>query len=623
VINFENFLFFVKTQIASEINLELHYSSLIIISFIAGFLIFFAKRPHIQLIITLTTLLLEIYEVIMIQLKTPSLFEKITKPDSLNIYQYGKVFGNLDLIFFSTPFSVDNISYTLIVLTVLLTFISLGLSLNLHDFRLIASCFFIMQGFLFMAWIVQDLFVFYFCFESVLIPMYVIILYYGKGRAKRAAWMLFLYTVIGSLPMLIGILWLYNFEGTVDMIILQNTNLAASSFNDTQLQWIWLAFFLAFATKVPICPLHLWLPEAHVEAPTGGSVFLAGILLKLGSFGMLKILIPIFPDLSIKFAPFVVILCLCSIGYTAFSAIRQIDLKQVIAYASISHMNLIILGLFCNNVYGIQASLFQMISHGLVSGLLFMLIGLIYDRYNTRIINNLGGLYLVLPNLSFFFKVALLANMAFPLTSSFIGELLLILGVFKGNVDLGFLVAILCIFLGGAYNFWLMNRILYGNENTSVNKETLYTVNTPQNRNYSVLEKIELSLFVLLSKWIKSIKTIEGKKMRVLWFRAVLLTLPTKIQEKLVFTKDLINLVSSKSFPDPLLAEQRLYALLCSMDKKNFLNNSLKINRDLTLFEFFLAFVLFLLIILFGLFPNIIFDLITIEVEYLLTLFGV
>jgi NADH-quinone oxidoreductase subunit M len=607
VINFESFSFFIKTQIASEINLELHYSTLIITSFIAGFLMFFAKRPHIQLIITLTTLLLEIYEVIMIQLKTPSIFEKIEKTDSLNIYQYGKVFGNLDLVFFSTPFSVDNISYTLIVLTILLTFISLGLSLNLHDFRLIASCFFIMQGFLFMAWIVQDLFVFYFCFESVLIPMYVIILYYGKGRAKRAAWMLFLYTVIGSLPMLIGILWLYNFEGTVDMIILQNTNLAASSFNDTQLQWIWLAFFLAFATKVPICPLHLWLPEAHVEAPTGGSVFLAGVLLKLGSFGMLKILIPIFPDLSIKFAPFVVILCLCSIGYTAFSAIRQIDLKQVIAYASISHMNLIILGLFCNNVYGIQASLFQMISHGLVSGLLFMLIGLIYDRYNTRIINNLGGLYLVLPNLSFFFKVALLANMAFPLTSSFIGEFLLILGVFKGNVDLGFLVAILCIFLGGAYNFWLMNRILYGNENTFVNKETFHIVKTHKKLNI----QSQFDLWLLKNNSVLK----ENKKFDVSKYRALLV----------FFRLRLLSVFSSSAFSQKMLF--LLHEKIVNYATKNkitndLLNNNLT-NRDLTLFEFFLAFVLFLLIVLFGLFPNIIFDLITIEVEYLLTLFGV
>jgi NADH-quinone oxidoreductase subunit M len=607
VINFENFLFFIRSHIASEINLDFHYSTLIIISFMAGFLMFFSKRSHIQLIITFTTLLLEIYEVIMIQLKTPTVFEKAAKIDCLNIYQYGKVFGNLDLIFFSTPFSVDNISYTLIVLTVLLTFISLGLSLNLHDFRLIASCFFIMQGFLFMAWIVQDLFVFYFCFESVLIPMYVIILYYGKGRAKRAAWMLFLYTVIGSLPMLIGILWLYNFEGTVDMIILQNTNLAASSFNDTQLQWIWLAFFLAFATKVPICPLHLWLPEAHVEAPTGGSVFLAGILLKLGSFGMLKILIPIFPDLSIKFAPFVVILCLCSIGYTAFSAIRQIDLKQVIAYASISHMNLIILGLFCNNVYGIQASLFQMISHGLVSGLLFMLIGLIYDRYNTRIINNLGGLYLVLPNLSFFFKVALLANMAFPLTSSFIGEFLLILGIFKGNVDLGFLVATLCIFLGGAYNFWLMNRILYGNENTSLNKETFYIIKTHKKSN------LQSKFDFLILKNNSVFK--ENKKFDVSEYKTLLIFFKLRLLSLFYtsgFSQKMISLVNEKIIN---------YATKNKVTN-DLLNNNLT-NRDLTIFEFFLAFVLFLLIILFGLFPNIIFDLITIEVEYLLTLFDV
>jgi len=339
--------------------------------------------------------------------------------------------------------------------------ISLLVSLNINEFKITAIFFFIMEFYIYIAWLVQDLFVFYFCFESVLIPMFIIMNYWGgRSRKTKAAYLLFLYTIFGSVWMLLGIIWIFNETGTANILTLQTLT---ETIPFQIQQWLWLSFFLAFAVKIPVFPLHSWLPEAHVEAPTGGSVFLAGILLKLGTFGILKILIPLFPAASIYFTTFVTPLCICSIIYASLTAIRQDDLKRIIAYASIAHMNVIVLGLFSFNIYGIQGAIFQMVSHGLVSGLLFVCIGLLYDRFSTRLVSDYSGIYNVMPSFSLVFRLALLANMAFPLSSSFVGELLLLMGIFKQNTFLGILTSISSIFLGGIYSIWLINRICYGN----------------------------------------------------------------------------------------------------------------------------------------------------------------
>jgi len=355
----------------------------------------------------------------------------------------------------------DSISMLLITLTSLLVLVSLIMSISVNDFKIQAIWFFIMEFFLFIAWTIQDLFVFYLCFESVLIPMFIIMNYWGgRPRKTRAALMLLTYTILGSIWMLLGIFWIFNKTGTINIIILQNLDIDVA-FGDQR--WLWLAFFIAFAVKIPIMPFHAWLPEAHVEAPTGGSVFLAGILLKLGCFGLLKILIPIFPQNSVYFTTFVTPLCLCSIIYASFSAIRQDDLKRVIAYASIAHMNLIVLAIFGFNLYGVQGALFQMVSHGLVSGLLFACIGALYDRFETRIISDYSGIFNIMPSFCFVFRIALLANMAFPITSSFIGEFFILASIFKQNIFLGIITSISSILLGGIYSIWLLNRICYGN----------------------------------------------------------------------------------------------------------------------------------------------------------------
>ncbi len=368
---------------------------------------------------------------------------------------------NLNFLNYDLFFVVDSISMLLITLTSFLMLVSLIMSINVNDFKITAICFFFMEFFLFMAWTIQDLFIFYLCFESVLIPMFIIMNYWGgRPRKTRAALMLLLYTILGSIWMLLAIFWIFNKTGTVNILILQNLNMD-TAFGDQK--WLWLAFFLAFAVKIPIMPFHAWLPEAHVEAPTGGSVFLAGILLKLGCFGLLKILIPIFPQSSVYFTTFVTPLCICSIIYASFSAIRQDDLKRVIAYASIAHMNLIVLAIFGFNFYGIQGSIFQMISHGIVSGLLFACIGVLYDRFETRIISDYSGIINIMPSFCFVFRIALLANMAFPITSSFIGEFLILASIFKQNIFLGILTSISSILLGGIYSIWLLNRICYGN----------------------------------------------------------------------------------------------------------------------------------------------------------------
>ena len=307
--------------------------------------------------------------------------------------------------------------------------------------------------------------------------MFIIMNYWGgRSRKTKAAYLLFLYTILGSVWMLLGIIWVFNETGTANILTLQT--LTETIPFEIQ-QWLWLSFFLAFAVKIPVFPLHSWLPEAHVEAPTGGSVFLAGILLKLGTFGILKILIPLFPSASIYFTTFVTPLCICSIIYASLTAIRQDDLKRIIAYASIAHMNVIVLGLFSFNLYGIQGAIFQMVSHGLVSGLLFVCIGLLYDRFSTRLVSDYSGIYNVMPSFCLVFRLALLANMAFPLSSSFVGELLLLMGIFKQNTFLGILTSISSIFFGGIYSIWLVNRICYGNifnqqkKNNNVNNNSL------------------------------------------------------------------------------------------------------------------------------------------------------
>ena len=304
---------------------------------------------------------------------------------------------------------------------------------------------------------VLDLFFFYIFFEGVLIPMFIIIGIWGSRQRKiHAAYQFFFYTLFGSILMLLGIIIIYFETGTTDIQILSQIELSKQK----QLL-LWLAFFASFAVKVPMVPVHIWLPEAHVEAPTAGSVILAGVLLKLGTYGIIRFMIPMFPYAMYYFTPLVFTMCVIGILYSAATTIRQIDLKKIIAYSSVAHMNFALLGLFVNNTQGIEGSLFFMLGHGVVSSALFLCIGILYDRYHTRNILYYGGLAQVMPIFSLFFLVFTLANLGLPGMVNFIGEFLVLIGTWKVNTTV-IVLASIGLILGAVYAIWFYNRLVFG-----------------------------------------------------------------------------------------------------------------------------------------------------------------
>jgi proton-translocating NADH-quinone oxidoreductase chain M len=362
---------------------------------------------------------------------------------------------NINLIF-----GIDGISLLFILLTTLLIPLCLLTSYQVIKIKIkeYFFCFLFLEVLLLFIFSTLDLFFFYIFFESVLIPMFLLIGIWGSRERKiRASFLFFLYTLIGSLLMLLSILSIYNLTGTTDYL-----KLLTFSFNPFNQKIYWLCFFASFAVKVPMLPFHIWLPEAHVEAPTAGSVLLAGILLKLGSYGLLRFSLPLFPIATIYFTPLICTMAVIAVIYTSLTAIRQTDMKRVIAYASVAHMNLILLGMFSLTIEGIEGSILQMLSHGLVSSGLFLCIGALYDRYHSRLISYYSGLVQHMPLFSSIFLIYTLANIALPGTSSFVGEFLILIGVFSYNTLFAFLGATSMVF-GGAYSLWLYNRIIFGN----------------------------------------------------------------------------------------------------------------------------------------------------------------
>lgn len=359
---------------------------------------------------------------------------------------------------FSFSFGLDGISIFFFLLTTLLFFLCTLFIWNESFLKEYLICLLSIELLLLLVFSVLDLLLFYVFFEAILIPMFLLIGIWGSRERKlRAVYLLFFYTLFGSVLMLLGILYIYSIKGTLDL-----EYLLTQDFTFNEQYWLWLAFFLSFASKVPMFPFHIWLPEAHVEAPTVGSVLLAGILLKLGVFGFLRFSLALFPEASFYFSPLVYILSICGVVYASFNAIRQTDFKRIIAYSSISHMNLVTMGIFSFNTIGLEGSIMQSISHGFVSSAMFFMIGILYDRYHSRLLYYYGGLVHMMPVYSGLFLVFTMANIALPGTSSFVGEFLLLLGIFKFNIiaaGLGALGVILC----GAYSLWLYNRLIFGN----------------------------------------------------------------------------------------------------------------------------------------------------------------
>ena len=365
--------------------------------------------------------------------------------------------SNLNL---NITLGIDGISLFFLLLTTMLIPICILLSWSSvkKDLKEYLIAFLLLEFFLIGVFCILDLLLFYIFFESVLIPMFLIVGVWGSRERKiLASYYFFLYTLLGSVIMLLAILYIYYQVGTTDYEML-----LAFSFSELEQKFLWFAFFLAFAGKVPMVPVHLWLPEAHVEAPTAGSVILAGVLLKLGTYGFIRYQIPLFPNASFFFTPLVYTISVIGIIYTSFTAIRQSDFKRIIAYTSIAHMNLVMIGIFSFNSIGIEGAIFQSLSHGFVASALFLVIGIVYDRYHTRIVKYYSGLALVMPIYITVFVFFTMANIAFPGTSSFIGEFLILTGSFKSNTSVAFLGAT-GVILSGAYSLWLLNRIAFGN----------------------------------------------------------------------------------------------------------------------------------------------------------------
>ena len=353
---------------------------------------------------------------------------------------------------------VDGISILFIILTTFITplcIISVNNSVKnrLRDF-LIAIL--IMESFMIGVFCALDLVIFYLFFEAGLIPMFLIIGIWGGPRRVYSAFKFFLYTLLGSVLMLVAIISIYWINGTTDVVKLYELGIDAKYQN-----LLWLAFFSSFAVKTPMWPVHTWLPDAHVEAPTAGSVLLAAILLKMAGYGFIRFSIGLFPEASETFTPLIYTLSVIAIIFTSLIALMQEDMKKLIAYSSVAHMGFVTLGIFTIQQQGIEGSIIQMISHGLVSAALFLCVGVVYDRMHSRLISTYGGIVTIVPKYAVLFMIFTLAALGLPGTSGFIGEFLILMGAFKDN----FLVAVIAslgVIIGAAYMLWLYKRVVFG-----------------------------------------------------------------------------------------------------------------------------------------------------------------
>jgi NADH-quinone oxidoreductase subunit M len=364
---------------------------------------------------------------------------------------------------------VDGISILFVILTTFITplcIISVNNSVK-KRLRDLLIAILIMESFMIGVFCSLDLVIFYLFFEAGLIPMFLIIGIWGGPKRVYSAFKFFLYTLLGSVLMLVAIISIYWITGTTDVVKLYELGIDSKYQN-----LLWLAFFSSFAVKTPMWPVHTWLPDAHVEAPTAGSVLLAAILLKMAGYGFIRFSLGLFPIASDLFTPLIYALSLIAIIFTSLIALMQEDMKKLIAYSSVAHMGFVTLGIFTIQQQGIEGSIIQMISHGLVSAALFLCVGVVYDRMHSRLINTYGGIVSIIPKYSVLFMLFTLAALGLPGTSGFIGEFLILMGAFKDN----FLVAVIAslgVILGAAYMLWLYKRVVFGKlVNNDLNKLT-------------------------------------------------------------------------------------------------------------------------------------------------------
>jgi NADH-quinone oxidoreductase subunit M len=384
---------------------------------------------------------------------------------------------------------VDGISVLFVLLSTLLTPICIlaswdSITRSVREYML---TFLILETMMVGMFCALDFVVFYVFFEGVLLPMFLIIGIWGGPRRVYSAFKFFLFTLTGSVLMLLALLAMWFQAGTTDIVVLLKTPMPAGMQN-----WLFLAFFASFAVKVPMWPLHTWLPDAHVEAPTAGSVILAGVLLKMGGYGFLRFSVPMLPEASAYFAPFIYTISVVAVIYTSLVALAQEDMKKLIAYSSVAHMGVVTIGIFTFNVQGIQGALFQMLSHGIVSAALFLVVGVIYDRIHTRDIARYGGLADRMPLYALTFMIFTLASIGLPGTSGFVGEFLVIIGSLQVNFWLALLGATGMI-LGAAYMLYLYRRVVFGR----LTKEDLRSILDLSPREIAVFAPL-----ILLTLWM-------------------------------------------------------------------------------------------------------------------------
>jgi NADH-quinone oxidoreductase subunit M len=382
---------------------------------------------------------------------------------------------------------VDGISMLFVLLSAFLTPFCILASWDSIETRIreFMIAFLILESFMIGTFCALNSILFYVFFEGVLIPMFIIIGVWGGKRRVYSAYKFFLYTLLGSVLMLVALLALYTQTGTTEIPELMLRHVAPS----IQL-WLWLAFFASFAVKMPMWPVHTWLPDAHVEAPTAGSVILAGVLLKMGGYGFLRFSLPILPYASAYFTPLVFGLSVVAIIYTSLVALVQQDMKKLIAYSSVAHMGFVTLGIFTGTVQGVEGAIFQMLSHGLISGALFLCVGVVYDRLHTRDLDRYGGIVSNMPRYATLFMIFMLGSVGLPGTSGFVGEFLSLLGAFKVNTFVAAL-ALTGVILGAAYMLMLYRRVVFG---PRVNQDAL---SMPDLNGREIISLVPLAALVL------------------------------------------------------------------------------------------------------------------------------
>ncbi len=367
--------------------------------------------------------------------------------------EFSPIFGR-----FAWALGIDGIALMLIMLSVFLMPICIGASWEAITDRVgeYMAAFLLMEALMIGVFAAQDLFLFYIFFEAGLIPMYLIIGIWGGANRIYAAYKFFLYTLLGSVVMLVAMLWMVQTAGTTSIPELMQYDWPIEAQT-----WLWIAFFASFAVKMPMFPVHTWLPDAHVQAPTAGSVILAGVLLKMGGYGFIRFLLPMFPEGSNTWFWLVMGLSMVAVVYTSLVALVQTDMKKLIAYSSVAHMAFVTIGLLAFNRQGIEGAMLVMLSHGLVSGALFLCVGVIYDRLHTREIDRYGGLAVNMPKYAVFFMVFTMASVGLPGTSGFVGEFLALVGGYQAHSWIAF-VATTGIILGAAYMLYLYRRVVFG-----------------------------------------------------------------------------------------------------------------------------------------------------------------